>query len=58
MYIKRATGPKKYKSCDGKGEADAWLSEGKLVVCALNNRQLMAVSLFALKNVEECQMET
>lgn len=58
MYIKRATGPKKYKSHDGNGEADAWLSEGKLVVCALNNRQLSAVLLFALKSVEERQMET
>lgn len=58
MYIKRATGPKKYKSHDGNGEADAWLSEGKLVVCSLNNRQLSAVLLFALKNVEEHRMET
>lgn len=58
MYIKRATGPKKYKSHDGNREADAWLLEGKLVVCALSNRQLSVVLLFALKNVEEHQVET
>lgn len=58
MYRKQATDPKKYKSHDGNGEANAWLSEGKLVMCALNNRQLSAVLLFALKNVEERQMET
>lgn len=58
MYIKRATGPKKHKSHDGNRRADAWPLEGKLVVCALNNRQLSVVLLFALKNVGEHQMES
>lgn len=43
MHKRSHWSKKEYKFDDGNWEADAWLLKGKLVVCALNNRQLSVV---------------